>query len=205
MKKDAEKEVDEKSLIQMRHLRGLSEDSSLFQEFFEDVSEEEDLFQEMRRVKEEREYLEREIERLKSRIMSLSEELSRLKSHPQVVGTVVEVLEGGRVIVSTPGGPTFVVRVSKYVPFEGLTRGTKVSMTRDTMTITDILPSAKDPMVGAMEVVERPQVSFEVIGGLRKQIEETRYLQARWGGSPQRSASGGAPGLRKDHACSSHS
>ncbi|MCD6110960.1 MAG: proteasome-activating nucleotidase [Thermoplasmata archaeon] len=176
MKKDAEKEVDEKSLIQRRHLRGLSEDSSLFQEFFEDVSEEEDLFQEMRRVKEEREYLEREIERLKSRIMSLSEELSRLKSPPQVVGTVVEVLEGRRVIVSTPGGPTFVVRVSKYVPFEGLTRGTKVSMTRDTMTIIDILPSAKDPMVGAMEVVERPQVSFEVIGGLRKQIEELKEV-----------------------------
>lgn len=176
MKKESGKEADEKGVLQKKHLRGFSEGSAIFDELYEELTEDEDLFQEMRRVKEEREYLEREIERLKSRIMSLSEELSRLKSPPQVVGTVVEVLEGGRAIVSTPGGPTFVVRISKHVPQKELTRGSKVSMTRDSMTIVDVLPSPKDPMVGAMEIIEKPQVSFDMIGGLKKEIEELKEV-----------------------------
>ncbi|MCD6383608.1 MAG: proteasome-activating nucleotidase [Thermoplasmata archaeon] len=178
MKKNEKKETDDFRLYGAKSIRDLSSGLDDIEEG-DDIwlwEEEDEALYDLRRVREEREYMEREIERLKSRLMSLSEEISRLRSPPQVVGTVVDILDKDRVIVSTPGGPTFLVKVSGRVSFEDLKVGTKVAMTRDSMTITSILPPSKDPLVGAMEVIEKPDVTFDKIGGLKEQIEELKEV-----------------------------
>jgi len=131
---------------------------------------------EARHLEEERRYLENKVLRLENKVMALNSELNRIKSPPMVVGTLVETYRDDMAIVSTSAGPTFLVKVSSSLSKEDLKVGAKVSLNKDTMSIISILPSSKDPLVGAAELEERPDVSFKDVGGLEKQIEELREV-----------------------------
>lgn len=131
---------------------------------------------EAQRIRDEKRYLENEVMRLQNKVMLLNGELNRLKTPPQIVGTVVEILKGDQLIASTSGGPSFVVRVSSTINRNELKVGTKVSLNKDSMSVTGILPSSKDPLVGAAELEEKPDISFKEIGGLKSQIIELKEV-----------------------------
>jgi proteasome regulatory subunit len=131
---------------------------------------------ESRRLEEERRYLETKVLRLENKVMALNSELNRVKSPPMIVGTVIETYKDDMVIVSTTGGPTFLVKTSSTIPSGELKVGAKVSMNKDTMTVLSVLPSTKDPLIGATELEVRPETSFKEIGGLEEQISELREV-----------------------------
>jgi proteasome regulatory subunit len=110
---------------------------------------------------------EREIRQLKS-------ELERLKITPQVVGSVVDVLDGNKVVIRSSTGPQFVVGASQFINSSDLVPGTRVSLNYQTLAVTSILPSSRDPFVNGMEVLEKPDISYSEIGGLDEQIRELR-------------------------------
>lgn len=110
---------------------------------------------------------ERELRQLKS-------ELEKLKTPPLVVGTVVDVLENGKVVIRSSTGPKFVVGSSQFINNGGLVPGAGVSLNYQTLAIVGILPPSRDPLVHGMEVIESPNVSFSDIGGLDEQIRELR-------------------------------
>ncbi len=110
---------------------------------------------------------EREIRQLKS-------ELDRLKMTPQVVGNVVDVLEGNKVVIRSSTGPQFVVGASQFINNSDLVPGTRVSLNYQTLAVTSILPSSRDPFVNGMEILEKPEASYSEIGGLDDQIRELR-------------------------------
>jgi proteasome regulatory subunit len=110
---------------------------------------------------------EREIRQLKS-------ELERLKMTPQVVGSVVDVLDGNKVVIRSSTGPQFVVGASQFINSSDLVPGTRVSLNYQTLAVTSILPSSRDPFVNGMEVLEKPDISYSEIGGLDEQIRELR-------------------------------
>lgn len=110
---------------------------------------------------------EREIRQLKS-------ELERLKSTPQVVGNVVDVLDGNKVVIRSSTGPQFVVGSSQFINSSDLLPGTRVSLNYQTLAVTSILPSSRDPFVNGMEVLEKPDLSYSDIGGLDEQMRELR-------------------------------
>ncbi len=110
---------------------------------------------------------ERELRQLKS-------ELDRLKTPPLVVGTVVDVLENGKVIIRSSTGPQFVVGASQFINGSELVPGAAVSLNYQTLAVVGILPSSRDPFVHGMEVIESPNVSYLDIGGLDEQIRELR-------------------------------
>jgi proteasome regulatory subunit len=128
------------------------------------------------RMSEEKRYLENEVMRLQNKVMLLNGELNRMKSPPLIVGTVIDHYTDDQILVSTSGGPSFVVKVLSSVDMEELTIGSKVSLNKDSMSVTAILPSSKDPMVGAAEIEDRPNVSFKDIGGLGPQIQELKEV-----------------------------
>jgi len=127
------------------------------------------------RSSEEKRYLENEVMRLQNKVMLLNGELNRLKSPPMIVGTIIDHLEDD-VVVSTSGGPSFVVKVLSSLNRKDLEIGTRVSLNKDTMTVVGLLPSSKDPLVGSAEMEERPDVSFSDIGGLKDQIRELKEV-----------------------------
>ncbi len=110
---------------------------------------------------------EREIRQLKS-------ELDRLKMTPQVVGSIVDVLDGNKVVIRSSTGPQFVVGASQFINSSDLVPGTRVSLNYQTLAVTSILPGSRDPFVNGMEVLEKPEVSYADIGGLDEQIRELR-------------------------------
>ncbi|MEB3846668.1 MAG: proteasome-activating nucleotidase [Desulfurococcales archaeon] len=130
-------------------------------------------------TEEEIRYLREKIKHLLQIKMSLEQDLDRyrreiekLMSPPHIEATVLEVLDDGYVVVKSTTGPNLVVRVSERIDPKQLRAGMRVALNNRGSTIVRILPNAVDPMVRAMEVIERPKVTFNDIGGLSKQIRE---------------------------------
>ncbi len=127
-----------------------------------------------RRLEDEKRFIESERIRYEREVRRLRSEIERLRSPPLLVGVVSDVLEDGRVVVKSSTGPKFVVYASQYVNPEELKPGARVALNQQTLAIVNVLPSSKDPMVYGFEVEERPNVSYEDIGGLDQQIGEIR-------------------------------
>jgi proteasome regulatory subunit len=62
--------------------------------------------------------------------------------------------------------------VSQYIDDSQLVAGAKVALNQQTLAIVDIRPSSDEPDVGALEVQDTPDISYEDIGGLEFQIQE---------------------------------
>ncbi|AEC51634.1 proteasome-activating nucleotidase [Pyrococcus sp. NA2] len=121
----------------------------------------------VRMLEADKERLERELSRLRS-------EMARLRQPPAFAGTVIEVLDDDRAIVQNYNGPRFVVRIAPWIDRKKLRPGTRVALDQRTMAVIEILPSSKDPAVLGFEVIERPNVTYNDIGGLKKQLQELR-------------------------------
>ncbi len=130
--------------------------------------------------------LESEIEALRSKVRSLStqnttllkeleyyrNEIKKLMAPPLIEAVVLEVIDEDRVVVKSSTGPNLIVNVSSRVDVRSLRPGTIVALNNRGSTIMEVLPGRYDPLVKAMEVEERPNVTFKDVGGLREQIRE---------------------------------
>jgi len=133
-----------------------------------------ELLEEIRRVEGEKRYVESELFRLQKDLKRMRAEMERLKSPPLIIGSVKDVLPDGRVIVKSSTGPDFIVSTSEYVPKEELVVGARVSLNKQTLAIMGVLPPSLDPIVVGAEIIEKPNVTYEMVGGLEKQILEVR-------------------------------
>ncbi len=127
-----------------------------------------------RRLENEKRFVESERIRYEREVRRLRSEIERLRSPPLIVGTISDVLDDRRVIVRSSTGPKFLVHVSQYIDPKELKPGVRVAMNQQTLAVISVLPPTKDPMVYSFEVYEKPDVTYEDIGGLDKQIEEIK-------------------------------
>ncbi len=128
----------------------------------------------IKRVESERHYMEAEILRLQREVKRLKTELDRLRYPPLVVGSVRDVLTDGRVIVKSSTGPDFVVNSAETVEHGKITVGARVALNKQTLAVMGVLPASLDPLVTASEIVEKPNVTYQDIGGLADQIRDMR-------------------------------
>lgn len=128
----------------------------------------------LRKMEKDSVLLENEKVRLDREVKSLRNEVERFRSPPLVIGTVIEVLDDHRMAVKSSTGPHFVINYSRFLDEKLLQPGARVALNQQTFTVVDVLSSEKDPNVSGMEVEEKPTVSYENIGGLRKQIMEVK-------------------------------
>ncbi|MDV3103670.1 proteasome-activating nucleotidase [Thermococcus waiotapuensis] len=118
--------------------------------------------------------LEADKERLERELSRLRMEMSRLRQPPAFAGNVIELLDDDRAIVQNYNGPRFVVRIAPWIERDKLKPGSRVALDQRTMAVVELLPSEKDPSVLGFEVIERPNVTYNDIGGLEKQLQELR-------------------------------
>ncbi|HTS32815.1 MAG TPA: proteasome-activating nucleotidase [Thermoplasmata archaeon] len=128
----------------------------------------------IKRVESERHYMEAEILRLQREVKRLKTELDRLRYPPLIVGSVRDVLTDGRVIVKSSTGPDFVVNSAETVEHGKITVGSRVALNKQTLAVMGVLPASLDPLVTASEIVDKPSVTYQDIGGLGEQIREIR-------------------------------
>ncbi|MCL5788541.1 MAG: proteasome-activating nucleotidase [Candidatus Marsarchaeota archaeon] len=117
----------------------------------------------------EREHYVRDLEYMRR-------ELEQVRSSPLVEASVVETLSDGRVVVHSSNGPNLIVYVSQGVDANALKAGTRVALNQRGSSVIEVLPKLQDVYVKAMEVIDRPDVSFNDIGGLSDQIRLLKEL-----------------------------
>ena len=132
------------------------------------------LIEETERFESEKRQLETDVSRMKRENAHLKGELARLRAPPQVIGTVTDVLEDGRVSIKSSSGPDFVVHISEGIDKESLDVGERVALHRQTLAVLETLPSTKDPLVMGAEVESKPVETYKDIGGLVNELEELR-------------------------------
>ncbi len=132
------------------------------------------LMEDLQNAETEKRYSESELFRLQKDLSRLRNELERLKSPPLIVGSLRDVLPNNRVVVKSTTGPDFVVTVSEYVPPEDLIVGSRVSLNKQTLSLMEVLPTPVDPVVSGAEILEKPDITYDDIGGLKKQMLELR-------------------------------
>jgi len=132
------------------------------------------LIEETERFESEKRQLESDVSRMKRENAHLKGELARLRAPPQVIGTVRDILDDGRVSIKSSSGPDFVVHISEGIDKDNLDVGDRVALHRQTLAILETLPSAKDPLVMGAEVDSKPIETYKDIGGLTEQLDELR-------------------------------
>lgn len=132
------------------------------------------LLEELRRAESERRFVESELIRLQKEIKRLRVELDRLKTPPLIVGSVRDLLEDGRVVVRSTTGPDFIVFAADFIEKNELKVGSRVALNKQSLSVISVLPSSKDTLVANAEVLEKPDITYEDIGGLEDQILEMK-------------------------------
>ncbi len=128
----------------------------------------------IRTLETEKQLIDNERMRMEREIASMRNDLEQMKRSPLITGTIVDVLENNRAVVRSSSGPSFVVNVIKSISKDLLKTNARVALNQRNFAIVEVLPQQKDPMVSAMEVEDRPTVSYADVGGLEEQILELR-------------------------------
>jgi len=132
------------------------------------------LVEDLRNAENEKRYAEGELFRLQKDLARIRGEMERLKTPPLIVGSLRDVLPNNRVVVKSSTGPDFVVAVSDYIEPDALIPGSRVTLNKQTLAVMEVIPSSVDPIVSGAEVLEKPKVTYDDIGGLKKQMLELR-------------------------------
>jgi proteasome regulatory subunit len=128
----------------------------------------------IRDLEHEKRVIEGQYLKMERELQSLRAEFDRMRAPPLVAATLIDVLEDGRAIVRSSAGPHFVVTASQFIKPEDLKPGVRVALNQRNLSIMEILPSKKDPLVLGMEIEEAPAVTYADVGGLEEQIREIR-------------------------------
>jgi len=133
------------------------------------------LHKKIRYLEFEKRNIEREYLRLERELKTLRSEMRKMHEAPLVASTLVEKLDDDKAVVRCHNGE-FVVEISEYVDRRSLVPGCRVALNSRNYSIVEVLPTSKDPLVLGMELSEKPEVSYEDIGGLDEQIRELREI-----------------------------
>jgi len=112
-------------------------------------------------------------ENLQKELAQVRRENAQLKRMPLFVASVVEVMENGEIYLRQQGNSQeYITQVNEEL-HRTLKPGTKVAV-NNALSIVKIIGNIYDARVRVMELDESPDVTFERIGGLKKEIEEVR-------------------------------
>lgn len=119
-----------------------------------------------------KEHIITETQRLKIELRRIKEEFNRTKAVPLMMGQFVEMVDSQTAIVSHNQGNTTVVKILSSVDRELLKPNVSVSLHRHSTAIVDVLPPDSD--TGIRVVEEKPNVTYQDIGGMDVQKQEIR-------------------------------
>ena len=156
----------------LNKIESLKEEINLLKE--DNSKTKRNLMWKVRKLEKDKVLTENEKIRLERETKSLRGEVERFRSPPLVLATITEILDDFRMTVKSSTGPNFLINYSKFLDEKLLVPGSRVALNQQTFGVVEILPSEKDPNVSGMEVEEKPDISYERIGGLEEQIVEIK-------------------------------
>jgi len=120
--------------------------------------------------------LEAQRNELNAKVRELREELMLLHEAGSYVGEVVKAMGKTKVLVKVHPEGKYVVDLDKKIDITKLSPNTRVALRNDSYTLHKILPNKVDPLVSLMRVEKVPDSTYEMVGGLTKQIKEIKEV-----------------------------
>jgi 26S proteasome regulatory subunit T3 len=120
------------------------------------------------------EYIKDEVKNLKRELLHAQEELKRIRSVPLVVGQFSEMVDEHNAIIGSTTGSNYYVRVLSTIDRELLKPAASVALHRHSNALVDVLPPETDSSIQIMSASDKPDVTYQDIGGLDMQKQEIR-------------------------------
>merc|ERR1712168_121725 len=113
---------------------------------------------------------------LNGKVRMLREELQLLQEQGSYVGEVIKPMDKKKVLVKIHPEGKFIVDVDKNIDVADITPNCRVALRNDSYVLHKILPNKVDPLVSLMMVEKVPDSTYEMVGGLEKQIKEIKEV-----------------------------
>ncbi|CAG8632289.1 15478_t:CDS:2 [Acaulospora colombiana] len=120
--------------------------------------------------------LEAQRNALNARVRLLREELQLLMEPGSYVGEVVKAMGKTKVLVKVQPEGKYIVDIDPEIDVNKLTPNLRVALRSDNYLLHKILPNKVDPLVSLMMVEKVPDSTYEMVGGLDKQIKEIKEV-----------------------------
>ncbi|CAE6368821.1 unnamed protein product [Rhizoctonia solani] len=120
--------------------------------------------------------LEAQRNKLNARVRLLREELQLLSEPGSYVGEVVKVMGKDKVLVKVQPEGKYIVDLDSDIDIGTITPTLRVALRSDSYQIHKILPNKVDPLVSLMMVEKVPDSTYDMVGGLDKQIKEIKEV-----------------------------
>lgn len=120
--------------------------------------------------------LEAQRNSLNARVRMIHEELQLLQEPGSYVGEVEKVMGKKKVLVKIQPEGKYVVDVASDIDIAQLKPSLRVALRSDSYTLHKILPNKIDPLVSLMMVEKVPDSTYEMVGGLDRQIKEIKEV-----------------------------
>ena len=120
--------------------------------------------------------LEAQRNELNGKVRKLKDELAYLQEPGSYVGEVVKAMGTNKILVKVNPEGKYIVKVDKSIDIDKLPVGTRVALRSDSYALHKILPTKVDPLVSLMRVEKVPDATYDMVGGLDKQIKEIKEV-----------------------------
>ena len=120
--------------------------------------------------------LEAQRNALNERVRFIKDELRLLQEPGSYVGEVVKVISDKKVLVKVQPEGKYIVDVAKDINVKDLKVSQRVCLKSDSYTLHKILENKADPLVSLMMVEKVPDSTYDMVGGLTKQIKEIKEV-----------------------------
>ncbi|KVH94129.1 26S proteasome subunit P45 [Cynara cardunculus var. scolymus] len=120
------------------------------------------------------EYVKDEQKNLKRELLRSQEEVKRIQSVPLVIGQFMEMIDQNNGIVGSTTGSNYYVRILSTINRELLKPSASVALHRHSNALVDVLPPEADSSISLLSQSEKPDVTYNDIGGCDIQKQEIR-------------------------------
>ncbi|XP_042510408.1 26S proteasome regulatory subunit 6B homolog [Macadamia integrifolia] len=119
-------------------------------------------------------YMKEELKNLKQELFQAQNEVEKIKSVPLIVGQFMEVVDENSGIVGSTTGSNYYVRILSTINRELLKPSSSVALHRHSNALVDVLPPEADSSISLLSQSEKPDVTYNDIGGCDIQKQEIR-------------------------------
>jgi len=113
---------------------------------------------------------------LNKKVRALRDELELLQEPASYVAEVIKVMGKNKILVKQDPDGKYVVKPAEDIDITKLTVGTRVALKNNSYVLHKILPTKIDPLVSLMRVEKVPDATYEMVGGLSKQIKQMKEV-----------------------------
>jgi len=113
---------------------------------------------------------------LNGQVRLLREELHMLLMPASNCGEVIKPMGKNKVLVKVGQEGKYVVDIDKDISIDDCKPNARIALTSDSYVLHKILPSKVDPLVQLMRVEKTPDSTYEMVGGVDKQIKEIKEV-----------------------------